>query len=40
MIHVDCGLQAKAHWPSAFVPEAPMAQLFGLWDTLDDPNSR
>ena len=40
MIHVDCGLQAKAHWPSAFVPEAPMAQLFGLWDTFDDPNSK
>jgi NAD(P)-dependent dehydrogenase (short-subunit alcohol dehydrogenase family) len=35
MIHVDCGLQAKAHWPSAFVPEAPMAQLFGLWESIE-----
>jgi NAD(P)-dependent dehydrogenase (short-subunit alcohol dehydrogenase family) len=30
-IHVDCGLQVKAHWPSSFVPTAPMANLFSHW---------
>jgi NAD(P)-dependent dehydrogenase (short-subunit alcohol dehydrogenase family) len=33
-IHVDCGLQVKAHWPSSFVAAAPMANLFTYWDEV------
>lgn len=35
MVHADCGLQAKAHWPSSFTPEAQIAQLFELWGAVD-----
>ncbi len=35
VVHVDCGLQAKAHWPSAFTANARIARLFELWSEVD-----